>query len=96
MEEAIVTVYDPIAMQKVEKVYGDKIDYAASAEKALEKSETAFILTEWDEIKHLSLEKIQASMAQPILFDGRNCFLFEEAEKYGIQYFSIGIRDVVR
>ena len=61
MEEAIVTVYDPIAMLKVEKLYGDKIHYATSAEKALEKSEMAFILTEWDEIKHLSLEKIKGS-----------------------------------
>ena len=65
MEEAIVTVYDPIAMPKVEKLYGDKIHYATSAEKALENSEVAFILTEWDEIKHLSLEKIKARMAQP-------------------------------
>ena len=95
MEEAIVTVYDPIAMPKVEKLYGDKIHYATSAEKALEQSEVAFLLTEWDEIKHLSLEKIKMSMTQPILFDGRNCFSLEDAEKYGIQYFSIGRRDVV-
>ncbi len=90
LEEAVVTVYDPIAMPKVEKLFGEKITCAQSAENAIEGSEVAFILTEWDEIKNLKLEKVKEKMTMPIIFDGRNCFQLDEARKYGIQYYSIG------
>jgi len=90
LEGAVVTVYDPIAMRKVEKLFGDKICYAVSSEQAVEGAEAAFILTEWDEIKNLKFDAIKEKMIEPIIFDGRNCFPLEEAEKYGIQYYSIG------
>nr|WP_263324813.1 UDP-glucose/GDP-mannose dehydrogenase family protein [Neobacillus sp. Marseille-Q6967] len=90
IDGAKITVYDPIAMPKVEKLFGDKISYATSAEQALEGSEAAFILTEWDEIKNLKLADIKVKMSDPIVFDGRNCFNLDEANKNGIQYFSIG------
>ncbi|MCQ6278662.1 UDP-glucose/GDP-mannose dehydrogenase family protein [Bacillus sp. EB600] len=90
IEQAEVTVYDPIAMPKVEKLFGDKITYASSAELALEGSEVAFLLTEWDQIKNLELAKVKEKMTTPILFDGRNCFQLEDAQKHMIQYYSIG------
>ena len=90
IEGSDVTVYDPIAMPKVEKIFGDKITYATNVESALADSEMAFIMTEWDEIKNVKLETIKEKMSAPIVFDGRNCFPIEEAEKHGIQYYSIG------
>ncbi|WP_413307015.1 UDP-glucose/GDP-mannose dehydrogenase family protein [Bacillus sp. 1P10SD] len=90
LDGASVTVYDPIAMPKVEKLFGDKISYAVSSEEALHGSEVGFILTEWDEIKNIKLQDIKEKMTVPIIFDGRNCFKLEEAQKYGIQYYSIG------
>lgn len=90
LEDAEITVYDPIAMPQVEKIYGNKISYAKSALQALSDSEAAFIVTEWDEIVQLSLEKVKETMAVPIIFDGRNCYSIEEAGKHGIQYYSIG------
>lgn len=95
LEDAVVTVYDPVGMPKVEKLFGDKIQYASSSVKALEDSEVAFILTEWDEIKNLSLETFKNYMRKPILFDGRNCFTLEDAENHGIQYYSIGRKSIV-
>jgi len=95
LEDAVITVYDPVGMPKVEKLFSDKIQYAASAEKALAGSEAAFILTEWDEIKTLSLETFKCYMEKPILFDGRNCYTLEDAEKHGIHYYSIGRKAVV-
>jgi UDPglucose 6-dehydrogenase len=90
LEGAEVTVYDPVAMPKVEKLFGDKIIYADSAEQALEGSEAAFILTEWDEIKALKMEAVSEKMASPIIFDGRNCFPLHLIRKYGVEYYSIG------
>jgi UDPglucose 6-dehydrogenase len=85
-----VTVYDPIAMPKVKKIFGESITCSDSAKNALKGSEVAFIVTEWDEIKNLKLEEVKEEMTMPIIFDGRNCFQLEEARKYGIQYYSIG------
>lgn len=90
LEDAEITVYDPIAMPQVEKIYGHKISYAKSALQALSDSEAAFIVTEWDEIVQLSLEKVKETMAVPLIFDGRNCYSIEEAGKHGLQYYSIG------
>ncbi|WP_071393418.1 UDP-glucose dehydrogenase family protein [Bacillus tuaregi] len=95
MEDAVITVYDPVGMPNVEKLFGNKLQYAESAEKALEDAEATFILTEWDEIKNLSLEQVKRYMTKPILFDGRNCFTLEDAEKQGIQYYSIGRKAIV-
>jgi UDPglucose 6-dehydrogenase len=90
IEGAEVTVYDPVAMPKVEKLFGDKITYAESAEKALENSKAAFILTEWEEIKTIKMEAISEKMASPVIFDGRNCFPLDQVQKYGVEYYSIG------
>ncbi|WML41216.1 UDP-glucose/GDP-mannose dehydrogenase family protein [Neobacillus sp. OS1-2] len=95
LEGAVVTVFDPVAMPKVEKLFGDKISFAVSSEQALVDAEAAFILTEWDEIKSIKLKEIKDKMTEPIIFDGRNCFSLEETKKYGIRYYSIG-RPVVQ
>lgn len=89
LEEAVITAYDPIGMPNVEKIYGDKIQFAESTEQAIENAEAAFILTEWDEIKNIPLEKF-SSMANPVIFDGRNCFSLNEMKRYGYKYYSIG------
>ncbi|MBB6446078.1 UDP-glucose dehydrogenase family protein [Bacillus benzoevorans] len=90
LEDAVITAYDPIGMPNVQKIYGDKIQYAESAEQALNNAEAAFILTEWDEIKNLPLEKFKTAMVEPIIFDGRNCFSLNDVKKFGIKYYSIG------
>lgn len=90
LEDAVITAYDPIGMPNVQKIYGDRIQYAESAEQALENAEAAFILTEWDEIKNLPLTTFKSAMVEPIIFDGRNCFSLNEVSKYGIRYYSIG------
>lgn len=89
-EGADITAYDPIGMPNVEKIYGGQIQFAPSAEQALENAEAAFIMTEWDEIKHLPLETFTTAMAAPIVFDGRNCFALEEVRKHKMKYYSIG------
>ena len=90
LEDAIITAYDPVGMPNVKKIYGGQIQFAESAVQALAGAEAAFIMTEWDEIKNLSLETIKSEMAEPIVFDGRNCFSLNDVKKYGIKYYSIG------
>lgn len=96
LEERVeLTVYDPIASNHVEEIYGDKLRYAETIEEAIKDAEMAFIVTEWPEIKNFSLKKYQMLMKNPVVFDGRNCYSLEDAKKHQIDYISIGRECVI-
>jgi len=48
------------------------------------------INTEWNEFKQLNLERIHASMKQPVIVDGRNIYDPAVMEKYGFKYRGVG------
>ncbi|WP_456277564.1 UDP-glucose dehydrogenase family protein [Bacillus sp. AK128] len=85
-----ITAYDPVATNNAKRILGDKINYSASVEKALEGADIAFIVTEWPEIKNLSLSTYKEWMKSPIIFDGRNCYSTNEAKKESVVYYSVG------
>lgn len=89
-EGAIVTAYDPKAIEKAKLLLGNQIQYDSTIESALSGKEMAFIATEWEEIKHFPLDKYGKLMKVPILLDGRNCYSLKEVEKYKMDYISIG------
>ncbi|WP_205603869.1 UDP binding domain-containing protein [Bacillus mesophilus] len=45
-------------------------------------ADIAFIVTEWDEIKNLSIKVYEELMKRPILFDGRNCYPLHLVEQH--------------
>ena len=94
-EGAIVSVFDPIAMPNVKKIFGHQISYCDDIKDVLKDSELAIIATEWDEIKTAPLYLYETLMKNPILIDGRNCFSFEEIKKHDIHYISIGRPDII-
>lgn len=67
-EGAVITAYDPKAIENTKKVFGDRIKYANSADSTLENSELALILTEWDEFSNLDFSR----MKEKIVIDARN------------------------
>jgi UDPglucose 6-dehydrogenase len=85
-----ISVYDPIALPQVEKLYGERLQYCTSMNEALTNADMAFLVTEWKEIKQFPLVEYAKLMKHPIVFDGRNCFSNQEAVEAGIEYFSIG------
>jgi len=68
---ARVSVYDPVAMESAEKIFGEKINYTNSREECLKKTDCCVIVTEWDEFKSLTPEELERNMRTPILIDGR-------------------------
>lgn len=86
---AEVVAYDPIAMDNAKSVLNPLVKYADSIEEAVDNSDAALILTDWDEIKNVELT-IFNKMKRPLVIDGRNCFALEVMEKNGIDYHSIG------
>ncbi|MCJ8006536.1 UDP-glucose dehydrogenase family protein [Lederbergia wuyishanensis] len=72
-EGANVVAYDPVATHNAREVLGNMISYANSPEEAILDADAVFIVTDWDEFKHLNITNILKKMRCPIIFDGRNC-----------------------
>ncbi|HFK1497455.1 TPA: UDP-glucose/GDP-mannose dehydrogenase family protein [Bacillus paranthracis] len=87
---AHVKCYDPIAMDNAKRVLPNEVEYASDAIEAIKDTDLVFILTEWDEIKSISLEEFKNEMREANVYDGRNCFAIEDVQNSDINYHSIG------
>ena len=85
-EGAKITVWDPVGLNKLKKIFGKKIQYELNLDKAISKNDIIFIMTEWPEIVKIDLEKLSNKQ----VYDGRNCFPLKEVQKYNIKYYCIG------
>lgn len=89
-EGAEIVAYDPVGTENFKKLFPTEITYVKTPEEALKDADLAFIFTEWENIKNISLSKYRDLMKQAIIFDGRNCYSLNEAEEAGVEYYSIG------
>lgn len=87
---ATVTAFDPEAMANVKKQIGDKIIYAESQYAALENADALIIATEWNEFRTPEFSKIEKSLKNKAIFDGRNLFETSSMREQGFHYESIG------
>jgi UDPglucose 6-dehydrogenase len=88
---ARVRVYDPVAMQACQAQQPDlKIRYCESAQDVAQDADALVLVTEWREFRNLDLKALAASMATPVLVDGRNVFLPGDAVAAGMDYVGIG------
>ena len=90
--DAIITVYDPIAMSKVKAIYGDKLNYAKTIDDAIKDSDAVLIMTEWKEIKDYNVDNYLKYMrkGKANVYDGRNCYNPKVMKEKKINYYSIG------
>ena len=87
---ATVTAFDPEAMPNIKNQIGDKINYASNQYEALENADALIIATEWNEFRTPEFEKIESSLKNKTIFDGRNLFEVEEMKTSGWHYESVG------
>lgn len=90
LEGASLFVYDPVVDQPSGNLVLEQVTFAGSIDEALAGAEAAIIVTEWEEIKAFSLVQYKGLMKEAVVIDGRNCYPLAEAEKAGIEYYSIG------
>jgi len=91
---AIVTAYDPEAMENVKREIKDKINYAENQYHALKDADALIIATEWSEFRTPDFIKIKSLLKTPVIFDGRNLFELSQMEERGFHYVSIGRKAV--
>ncbi|MFT5677835.1 MAG: UDPglucose 6-dehydrogenase, partial [Patiriisocius sp.] len=87
---ASLTVFDPEAMENIEKQFGNSLEYANSMYEAIEGVDALIICTEWSIFRTPNLEKLKASLNNAVVFDGRNLYDTAEMKQEGFTYISIG------
>ena len=88
-EGAVIKAFDPVAMNRARETLSD-VTYCEDAYEAAKGSDALVIVTDWNEFKHLDMARIKASMAQPVLMDGRNIYEPQKMEELGFTYRGIG------
>ena len=87
---ATVNAYDPEAMSNVKGQVGDKIQYATNQYDSLQNADALIIATEWSEFRTPDFNRIELSLKNKIVFDGRNLFDVDKMLELGFHYVSVG------
>ncbi len=88
-EGASVHACDPVAEEEARKLLPD-ITYHRSAYDAVEGTDAAVIITEWNRFRNLDLERMKGVMNSPVLVDLRNIYDPEPVEAAGFSYHGVG------
>ena len=88
---AEVHVHDPVAMDNVKQVFGDRVTFHSHQYDTLEGAAALAIVTEWNEYRTPDFSYLQHKLAQPTIFDGRNLYEPARMKELGFYYSGIGI-----
>jgi UDPglucose 6-dehydrogenase len=88
-ERAKVRAYDPVSMDNARRMLPE-VEMVDSPYALAEGADALVLVTEWNEFKHLDLERIKNLMNQPILIDGRNIYDPHLVRDMGFLYMAIG------
>ncbi|MDH3545821.1 MAG: UDP-glucose/GDP-mannose dehydrogenase family protein [Gammaproteobacteria bacterium] len=89
---ATVRAYDPEAMDETRRIYPDQagLTLCESAHDALEGADALAIVTEWQEFRSPDFMTLKESLADAVVFDGRNLYEPGTVEHFGLRYYAIG------
>jgi UDPglucose 6-dehydrogenase len=90
-QQAIVKANDPMALENLKKIFGDRITYAESKFECLLNADCCIILTEWDEYKSMKANDFANYMRYPCIVDTRRIFHPQEFV-HTVDYFAIGLK----
>ncbi|MFC1722346.1 UDP-glucose dehydrogenase family protein [Patescibacteria group bacterium] len=90
---AQINVFDPEAMVNAKKELGsNNITYCLDKYETMEKADGLCLLTEWNEFRHLDLDRVKDLLRNDVIFDGRNLLNKKKVERLGFTYYAIGKR----
>jgi UDPglucose 6-dehydrogenase len=89
-EGAVISVFDPEAMDNVRKFMGSKLNFAEGQYDAIKDCDALVIATEWSEFRTPDFEKMSMIMKNKVIFDGRNVFEPNHMKELGFYYESVG------
>ena len=87
---ALVKGYDPVAMDVASGILPG-VEMCKNSYEVAEGADALVVVTEWNEFKQLSLEKIKTLMNDSaVIFDGRNIYEPEHVRELGFSYRAMG------
>ena len=95
---ASVQAYDPKAMEEAKLCYlkgNDHVVYCESKYDALKGADALMLITEWKEFRSPDFYEIRERLKTPVIFDGRNQYNRRSVEKYGFEYYQVGVKTSV-
>ena len=87
---ALVTAFDPEAMNNIKALLGDKISYADDQYDALKDADALLIVTEWSVFRTPDFDLLENLLKNKVIFDGRNLYDLQKMIDCGFYYNSIG------
>ena len=89
---AKIVAYDPVATHEAQRVLADLagVSFASNKMEAASGADGLVIITEWKEFRSPDFEALRATLAAPLIFDGRNLYEPEFVRSQGFEYFPIG------
>jgi UDPglucose 6-dehydrogenase len=88
---AVVTAYDPVAMEAAKEVLPG-VGYADDPYAAAEGADALAVVTDWNEFKEADFKGLVKAMRRPLIFDGRNIYDPVKVEAAGVEYVGVGRR----
>jgi len=88
---AVVTAYDPVAMDGAKEVLPG-VGYADDPYAAAEGADALAVVTDWNEFKEADFKGLVKAMRRPLIFDGRNIYDPAKVEAAGVEYVGVGRR----
>ncbi len=87
--KAKLRVWDPVAEEKFKELHPE-LECVPDLYECAKGADLLLILTEWDAVKNVDLDKLKSVMACPVIVDGRNIFKPDEIRAKGFTYHSVG------
>jgi UDPglucose 6-dehydrogenase len=89
---AQLKVHDPVAMENVRAIYGDRLTYCEHHYDTLSGARALVICTEWPEFRNPDFDYLRHKLEQPLIFDGRNLWDPVAMKTRGFEYLGIGLK----
>ncbi|MFE3320851.1 UDP-glucose dehydrogenase family protein [Nocardia sp. NPDC059195] len=86
---AVVTVYDPKAVENSRRVF-PTLNYATSVSEACDRADVVLVLTEWNEFTALTPADLDPVVRSRSIIDGRNCLDSAAWRQAGWVYAGLG------
>jgi UDP-glucose 6-dehydrogenase len=88
-EGAHVKGYDPVSMRVAARELPG-MQLAEDAYDLAEGCDAVVVCTEWNEFRHLDMDRIRRAMRTPVVYDGRNIYDPEHMARLGFRYHAVG------
>ena len=89
---AQVRAFDPEATEEARRIFGERDDLTLCehAPAALQGADALVVVTEWKQFRSPDFAKLQRTLNDAVVFDGRNLYNPVEIEASGLAYYGIG------